>query len=168
MVRKAMPRFAVPSDATQLARLRWLSRDANELVPYSIDEFSRRFAPWLVDALASGNWHAVVAPVSESSVVGCMYLQCINTVPVPGNLNRRWGYVTHAFVESAYRNRGLGREMLDLLIARARSLDLHELHVWPSVPAVTLYTRAGFLSPERLRAQPDPNESSYVLPLGPR
>ena len=56
--------------------------------------------------------------------------------------------------------------MLDLLITRARKLELLELHVWPSSLAVSLYTRAGFLSPEQLRALPDPDEPSFVLPLG--
>jgi ribosomal protein S18 acetylase RimI-like enzyme len=166
MDRVAMPRFAVQSDATQLAKLRWSSRNADEQARMDSQEFARRFSTWLVDALASDTWHAAVAPGEGSSVVGCMYLQCVGTVPVPGILNRRWGYVTHAFVDPAYRNRGLGRAMLDLLITRARKLELLELHVWPSSHAVSLYTRAGFLSPEQLRALPDPDEPSFVLPLG--
>jgi hypothetical protein len=55
--------------------------------------------------------------------------------------------------------------MLELIIGQARQLQLHELHVWPSVAAVSLYTRAGFLSPEQLRATEPPDEPSYVLPL---
>lgn len=162
----AIPRFAVPADATQLARLRWISREADEQAREDLEEFARRFSPWVVNALASDTWHVSVAQMKESGLVGCMYLQCIGTVPVPGILNRRWGYVTHAFVDTPYRNLGLGRAMLELLIARARKLELLELHVWPSNPAVSLYARAGFLSPEKLRALPDPDEPSYVLRLG--
>jgi ribosomal protein S18 acetylase RimI-like enzyme len=166
MDRVAMPRFAAPADVMPLARLRWLSRDADERAREGPDEFSRRFGPWLTGALASGMWHVAVAAGEESGVVGCIYLQCIGTVPVPGILTRRWGHLTHAFVESSCRNRGLGRAMLELLVARARELELLELHVWPSTQAISLYSRAGFLTPEQRRALPDPAEPSYVLPLG--
>lgn len=161
-----MTRFAAPADAPHLARLRWLSRDVDERHRESAEAFAQRFSAWLVDALTSGAWHAAVAHGRESGMVGCMYLQSIQTVPVPGTLKRRWGYITHAYVEASSRTQGLGRAMLDLLIARARDLGLNELLVWPSAPAVSLYTRAGFLSPEDQRALPDPDEPSYVLPLG--
>jgi GNAT superfamily N-acetyltransferase len=157
-------RFAEFNDAGQLARLRWASRGDDEQVPFSYDEFRHRFSSWLLDALASGTWHAAVIP-KEAGLVGCMYLQCVATVPVPGVIDRRWGYVTHAYVEEAYRNRGNGRKMLELLVAKAHDLALHELHVWPSRPAVTLYTRAGFLSPEQQRALPTGDEPSYILSL---
>lgn len=94
-----------------------------------------------------------------------MYLQRVATVPVPGVASRHWGYITHAFVRAPHRNHGLGTGMLKLLIETARQLKLHELHVWPSMVAVSLYTRSGFLSPEQLRAAVPPDEPSYVLAL---
>lgn len=160
-----MIRLAVPADAGDLARLRWSSRDTAERQREPLDDFVPRFGAWFVDALTSGAWHVAVAPAPGAGVLGCMYLQSVAAVPLPGVALRRWGYLTHAFVDAAHRNRGLGGAMLALLIDKARQLRLEELHVWPSVPAVALYTRAGFRSPEQQRAQPDPDEPSYVLPL---
>jgi len=157
-------RLAIPSDAAQLADLRWLSREPHAQRAEPLAEFTPRFSAWLATALDSGQWLAAVAPDS-TQLVGCMFLQQVATVPVPGVLSRHWGYITHSFVRETYRNQSLGTRMLELLIGQARQLQLHELHVWPSFAAVSLYTRAGFLSPEQLRAAEPPDESSYVLPL---
>jgi GNAT superfamily N-acetyltransferase len=158
-------RLALPSDAAELAELRWLSRESHEQAAEQLGVFTPRFSAWLVEALNSTAWQAAVAPRDTGSLVGCMFLQRVATVPVPGVASRYWGYVTHAFVRAGHRNRGLGAHMLELLIHRARELQLHELHVWPSTAATTLYARAGFLSPERQRSLVPPEEASYVLPL---
>jgi GNAT superfamily N-acetyltransferase len=157
-------RLALPTDASQLAELRWLSREPAERNAETLAEFTPRFSAWLTGALASESWLAAVAP-GEVDLLGCMFLQRVPTVPVPGVQSRHWGYVTHAFVREPHRCRGLGTRMLALLIHQARLLQLHELHVWPSVDAVSLYTRAGFLSPEQLRESVPRDEPSYVLPL---
>lgn len=157
-------RLALPSDAAQLAELRWLSREPCEQEAEPLVEFTLRFAAWLVPALSSGSWFAAVA-LSNTHLVGCMFLQRVATVPVPGVSKRYWGYVTHAFVRASHRNQGLGTDMLELLVGKAQQLQLQELHVWPSVAAVSLYTRAGFLSPEQVRATVPPDEPAYVLPL---
>ena len=159
-----MVRMAFPSDAAQLAELRWLSREPREQQAESIAAFTSRFSTWLAEAVGSGAWFVAVA-TGNSQLLGCMFLQRVATVPVPGVLSRHWGYVTHAFVRPSHRNQGLGTNMLELLIRQARQLPLHELHVWPSLAAVPLYTRAGFLSPEQVRTMEPPDESSYVLPL---
>lgn len=151
-------------DATQLSRLRWESRDYGEKALEPYQSFETRFAAWLVRALQSGEWHVAVASAPES-LTGCMYLREVDTVPVPGVDHRRWGYVTHAYVRPARRGRGIGRELLDQIIARASERGLHELHVWPSEAAVSLYTRAGFQSPEMQRQSVPSDEPSYVLPL---
>lgn len=151
-------------DAAELATLRWESRDESERARESFDAFAPRFSGWLQAALRSGDWHVAVARAG-AQVVGCMFLRRVDTVPVPGIPERAWGYVTHAYVTPEWRNRGIGRAMLGQLIADAKALGLVELHTWPSQGAISLYTRAGFRSPETQRASAPPEEPSYVLPL---
>lgn len=160
-----LTRFALQSDAIQLAELRWLSREEHDQRAEPLEIFTPRFTAWLVTAFGSGMWLAAVAS-GGAQLTGCMFLQRIATVPVPGGAStREWGYVTHAYVRPPYRRQGLGTSLLELLIDQACHLNLHELHVWPSVAAVSLYTRAGFLSPEEVRAAVPPDAPSYVLPL---
>jgi L-amino acid N-acyltransferase YncA len=162
----ATVRFAVNEDVRALSLLRWASRTEHERATEEQQTFSARFSKWLQNALASHQWHVAVAEGTASTLLGCMYLQRVETVPVPGTSSRAWGYVTHAYVVQHARRAGLGTTLLSLLVARARELGLHELQVWPSPEALSLYVRAGFLSPEAQRAEGD--EPSYALLLGSR
>jgi len=157
-------RMSNGSDARDLAALRWQSRTDGERSLESYGSFVARFCNWYADALISECWFAAVAAVEEA-LVGCMYLRCVDTVPVPGVARRAWGYVTHAFVSEGHRNSGIGQQLLALLIKRGQILGLKELQVWPSRGAVSLYVRAGFQSPEEQRSAMAPDEASYVLPL---
>ena len=141
-----------------------MSRSEDERNLESFDAFQARFLTWVHDSLESRQWHIVVAE-SGATLVGCMYLRRVDTVPVPGVASRAWGYVTHAFVIEEFRNRGMGRELLCRLIEHATSVGLVELHVWPSRGAISLYARLGFLSPELQRSGESADEPSYVLPL---
>ncbi len=157
-------RRATAHDAARLAVLRWHSRSDDERRREALPDFERRFAGWIRDALTSGAWRIVVAH-EEARIVGCMYLRRVDTVPVPGMLDRAWGYVTHAYVVESHRNRGTGRRLLGSLVDDAIAMGLVELHVWPSAGAISLYVRAGFRSPEAQRSGDEPDEPSYVLPL---
>lgn len=162
---RAAIRRGTPDDATALAALRWQSRSDEERHLESLAAFEGRFVAWLRDALARGTWRVAVAQ-EEARLVGCMYLRRVDTVPVPGIADRCWGYVTHAFVAEPHRDRGIGRDLLDLVLREATAQGLQELHVWPSQGAISLYVRAGFRTPEAQRAAAPPDEPSYVLPLG--
>jgi ribosomal protein S18 acetylase RimI-like enzyme len=162
----ATVRFALESDAIALANMRWASRSASERATEALETFAPRFVDWLRLALRSEEWQVVVAHANDGQIQGCMYLRIVETVPVPGVGGRAWGYVTHAYVDEQVRGGGIGTALLDALIQRSKALRLHELHVWPSSAAVSLYERAGFQSPEAQRTSGE--EPSYVLPLPAR
>lgn len=158
-------RLAVPGDAARLAALRWESRSEAERAQESEAGFVARFEQWATVAIASQDWVACVAESNEGHIVGCMYLRRIETVPVPGVSHRAWGYVTNAFVQPMHRSQGVGSTLLSRLVESARELGLHELHVWPSIGAVSLYRRAGFLAPEQQVATGAQDVPAYLLPL---
>jgi len=158
-------RAATVRDTDALARLRWDSRSPAQQDAQSFTAFAPAFGDWFAAAISNGAWHVVVAESSAGAVVGCMYLQRIVAVPVPGDTDRAWGYVTHAYVSERCRNEGIGARLLAALIDRARAWQLMDLQVWPSRAAVSLYVRAGFLSPAAQLAGTAPDEASYVLPL---
>ncbi len=157
-------RLATREDATELALLRWESRSDAERGLEDQARFLGRFHDWYQRTHGSPGWCTAVAQ-THAGVCGCMYLQVVPTVPVPGMEARAWGYITHAFVRDRQRRAGLGTAMLALLVAQGRLAGLTELHVWPSHDAISLYVRAGFMSPEAQRAFDPDEEPSYVLPL---
>ena len=138
-------RKAAAADAAELARLRWEFR-AEEQPRQARAEFVQACEAWLHEALASDRWLVAVAESETGSLHGCMYLQFIDKVPVPGGIRRFWGYVTNAYVVSEQRGKGVGRKLLSILIDEGRTRGLEFLIVWPSNEAVSLYQRAGFRS----------------------
>ena len=153
------------ADAAQLAELRWESRYDRERKAEAKGRFANRFASWFEQAVISGEWFVAVAEHRDGGLVGCMYLRRIETVPVPGTTDRAWGYVTNAFVRPTFRGQGAGGSLLALLVNTARERSLHELHVWPSLGAVSLYRRAGFLSPEEQVSSGGQEIPAFFLPL---
>ena len=157
-------RPAAPGDAHELAELRWLSRTDSERARQSQPEFTAQFAEWFSRTLQSEAWCIAVAEQGHA-LAGCMYLHLVGKVPVPGDAQRGWGYITHAYVREGGRGAGTGAALLKLLTDRARSLRLEFLVVWPSSEALAFYQRAGFLSPAaQLASNPD-DEPAYLLQL---
>jgi GNAT superfamily N-acetyltransferase len=135
-------RRAESGDAAELARLRWEFRPEDQL-NQELDEFSREFAEWLAQALAS-DWMAAVADDGGGALVGCIFLRSVSKVPNPGARDRAWAYVTNSYVAPAHRGRGVGARLLDAIIAGARERSHEFLIVWPGQEAESFYARAGF------------------------
>lgn len=155
-------REATPEDAGELARLRWEFRVEDQPAQPRA-EFLEKCATWLQVALRSDRWVIAVADTGEGTLCGCMYLQMIDKVPVPGAIQRAWGYVTNSYVASEHRRLGLGRKLLDLLIAAARARALEFLIVWPSAEAVPFYRRAGFCTVAETHGENDDEQPLELI-----
>ena len=99
---KPVIRRAVAEDAIELARLRWEYR-VQDQAGRTRDDFVRECEVWLRQALASGRWVIAVASAEDGTLSGCMYLQSVDKVPVPGQIERAWGYITNSYVASEQR-----------------------------------------------------------------
>lgn len=141
-------RPATPDDAVEIARLRWEfsleERDPTE----SREQFHGRMAEDVRRFLASGRWSIWVAAESSEPdrLLATLFLQRVEKVPRPYPRPAAWGYVTNVYVDATWRNRGLGKAVLDVAIAAARAAGLDTLLLWPSSRAIPFYERAGFAS----------------------
>lgn len=140
-------RRASPADADELARLRWDFRvEHGTPVRGTFETFTEEFRAFASDVLVDGSpWRAWVAEDGER-LVGCAWLQLVEKIPHPNRA--RWerpvAYVTNMYVEPAFRNLGLGRSMLDVVIQDARAIGVDGLLLWPSERSVPFYRRGGF------------------------
>jgi GNAT superfamily N-acetyltransferase len=118
----------------------------------SLDAFRPRFLDAFNRFAASGGWTIFVAEETNApgKLNGCLWLKRIERVPRPNRDSVVMGYVTNVYVEPTTRNRGIGAELLQA----ARGLAEHErmagLFVWPSVDAISLYRRAGYVPSDEL------------------
>lgn len=74
-------------------------------------------------------------------------------MPKPGQPTTYWGYLSNAFVSPEYRNAGVGRMLIDALLAYAREHSLGRVLLNPSDRAIPFYTRAGFGPADMLLVQ---------------
>ncbi len=135
-------RRAGPSDASGLARLRWLWRTV-ERGEYGLSApaFEAAFTQWWSTRTSS---HIAYVAEHAGAAVGMAWLAVFDRMPQPRQLERLAGNVQSVFVVDEYRNRGTGRALVQAVITEAKTRGLGYLIVHPSVRAYPLYERLGF------------------------
>jgi GNAT superfamily N-acetyltransferase len=133
-------RLAGAGDIPALARLR---RAWTEEGGAAGDDpgFEERFAAWC--AAEAGRRLTWIAEV-DGAPVGMVNLAVFERMPRPGVATSRWGYLANAFVSAGYRDRGVGRLLLDALLDHARREGYARVVLSPSPRSVPFYQRAGF------------------------
>ena len=76
--------------------------------------------------------------------VGMMNLAIYERMPWPGRALSRWGYLGNVFVLAAYRNRGIGSQLVSAALNYADRNDFVRVVLSPTERSVPLYERAGF------------------------
>jgi len=155
-------RPANADDCRVLAEMRWEFRVEERpdlATTEDRDTFLRSCEAWIRYRLALGTWTMWVADVAlpeggERRIVSHIFVQLVDTVPKPGKVIDRWGYMTNVYTRPEWRGRGIGGGLLDWVKLWALGADLEFLQVWPAEGAVEFYQRAGFVpEPEALTLQ---------------
>src|SRR5215472_5527772 len=136
---QAMIRRAVAAD---LAAIAWLRREwTQEQEGYRADPgFDERLAAWFAQESSRRiTWLAEAA----GRPVGMVNLAIFERMPRPGREPSRWGYLGNAFVLAAYRNRGIGDQLLSALLGYADEKGFVRVVLSPSERSVPFYERAG-------------------------
>jgi GNAT superfamily N-acetyltransferase len=128
-------RLAGPADVAALASLRG---DGNP-------EFVARMAAWLAD---EGDRRTTWLALAVDAPVGMASMLEYRRMPRPDRPDSRWGYVSNMFVREDARDRGIGRALLDTIIATADARGYVRLVLSPSSRSVPFYERAGFVVPD--------------------
>ncbi len=146
-------RMATLADLDTLAAARWAFRaeSTSEAPIESQSEFARRYAAFVRDALDSGRVVYWLADEAGGELVAHMAVCIVPVIPRPSRVRDQWGYLTDCYTQPAFRNRGIGRELLGHVVAWAQDRDRELLLVWPSDESVSFYARAGFEVDDELR-----------------
>ena len=133
-------RMAVLADGPAIAALRrtWTAEDHGEVED---EEFEARFLDWYERESARR-----ISWLGEGSgePVGMMNLALFERMPRPGRDSGTWGYLANAFVLRPYRDQGIGRLLLDALLAHVDARGYVRVVLRPSERAIPFYLRAGF------------------------
>lgn len=141
-------RPAQPHELAAVAEFRW--RWVQELYgtpDTMLDEFVPRFVAWAREAESS---HRCMVMVRDDVVIGMAWLAITQRVPHPRTFERMSGDVQCTYVVPEERDRGLGGELIEAVLAWARDLGLERVTVHSSDRAVSAYSRHGFEASPRL------------------
>ena len=145
-------RIATLDDVPRLAAARWAFRlESGETTAETEEAFASRFEAFARDALASGRWTYWIAETSDGELASQMAVCIVQSVPRPARASDQWGYLTDCYTRAAFRNRGIGTELLGRVATWAASHELELLLVWPSEESQRFYARAGFDRDEEIR-----------------
>lgn len=147
-------RAATPTDAPELARLRYEFRAAERPAVEPSEEFIARTTAWMQERLAAGTaWRCFVA-VRDGAIAGHVWITVIEKVPNPGSGEpERHAYLTNLYVRPAERG-GTGSALLEAALDWCRHERVDTVVLWPSERSRTLYARHGFDTSRAIMALP--------------
>jgi GNAT superfamily N-acetyltransferase len=146
LVTQAVIRRASDADLTVLAQLRreWTREQEGDR---GDPGFEDRFAAWFERESARRiTWLAE----ADGHPVGTMNLAVFERMPRPGRMASRWGYLSNAFVLAAYRDQGIGTQLMNEVLSHARQNDFARVVLSPTDRAIPFYQRAGFAPADSL------------------
>jgi len=112
--------------------------------------FRDRFAAWLqAEGPRRTFWLA-----EEDEPIGMVNLLIFERMPAPGDDAGRWGYLGNMFVVAERRGAGVGRALLDALVAHADAAGLERVVLRPTERSIPFYRRAGFGAADSLLLRP--------------
>ena len=132
---EAVIRRAEDADLPAIARLR--RESAVEQDGDCADRaFEERFEAWY--ARESSRRIVWLAEV-RGHPVGAMNLSVFERMPRPGRAPSRWGYLGNAFVLAAYRNQGIGGQLLDAVLGYASENGFVRVVLSPTERSIPFY-----------------------------
>lgn len=181
MPSRAVVRPAVAADAAALAELRWELRAPLAERPAPRAEFTARCVRWMRERLAAeGAWRCWVALAPDAgdggdgaeqrrdgAIVGAVWIQVIEKVPVPADLPEEYAYLTSFYVRPAHRGRGVGDAILRAALAWCDARPTELVILWPTARSRPLYARHGFRESGELMERRHPGAAGPRVPASP-
>jgi GNAT superfamily N-acetyltransferase len=140
-------RKATADDLEALARLRWAMQfERQEEHPSDPETWATYLAAYrdaFAEQIAQGGFDAWLAE-DGGQAVSCVVLLWWRTPPIFDQLVRRRGMVSSVYTLPEYRRKGIARELMRMLIAQAKEMEIRRLVLWASEMGRPMYEGLGF------------------------
>jgi len=140
-------RKATADDLEALARLRYTMQAERQADhpsdPETWETYLAAYRDAFTNQIAQGGFDAWLAE-DNGQAVSCVILLWWRTPPVFDQLVRRRGMVSSVYTLPEYRRKGISRQLMLLLIAHAKELQIRRLVLWASEMGRPLYEGIGF------------------------
>jgi GNAT superfamily N-acetyltransferase len=150
-------RAATVDDLEAMARLRWAMQaerqpeQSSETITW--DTYLAAYREAFADQVARGGFEGWLAE-DGAMPVSCVILLLWRTPPIFDQLVRRRGMVSSVYTLPDYRRKGIARQLMQMLIARAQELHIRRLVLWASEMGEPLYENLGFAQSHGMELDP--------------
>jgi GNAT superfamily N-acetyltransferase len=136
----ALIRRTEHADLAAIVQLRreWIQEQDGDIAD---PDFEENLAPWYAQ---ESSRRIMWLAEDGGRPVGMMNLAIYERMPRPGRALSRWGYLGNVFVLAAYRNRGIGGQLVSAALNYADENDFVRVVLSPTERSIPLYERAGF------------------------
>lgn len=107
------------------------------------EEFIQNSYNYLKDHLGDESFSAWVA-IEDNRILSSVMVSYYQTLPVMSNLSGKTGYVLNVFTQPEYRNKGLAKTLLNMMIKEARDRNVGKLYLTASDMGRPVYEKLGF------------------------
>ena len=147
----ALIRRAERADLAAIVRLRHEWTREEGIAELDDPDFEENLAAWF-----AREWPRRIMWLAEEGghAVGMMNLAVYERMPRPGRALSRWGYLGNVFVLAAYRNRGIGSQLVSAALNYADQNGFARVVLSPTERSIPLYERAGFGPADALMLRP--------------
>ncbi len=138
-------RLAKKEDINSLAALRYefTTEVGDSDGSVSEKKFLSSCIKFLAYGLKNKTWNHFIAEI-DGKIIGHASLMKIEMIPRPHRKFKHFGYLTNFYVKAEYRNKKIGKKLLENLIKFTKTNDYESVIVWPSDESKSLYSRANF------------------------
>jgi GNAT superfamily N-acetyltransferase len=137
-------REATVADIPALAELRWQMEVERHGAQFPLEVYTEAFDRAMRADMERGSGRAWVAE-SDGALIACVVLMWSPTPPHFEHMSRRRGFVSSVYTCPEYRRRGIGRRLMQTLIAASREMNITRLVLWASDMGRPLYEELGFI-----------------------
>ncbi|WP_010094570.1 GNAT family N-acetyltransferase [Ornithinibacillus scapharcae] len=139
-------RLAEKKDITQLIKMRWdftIEHDESKRTA-SYEDFEKECQSFLEQAISGKQWYIWIAE-EQDTIVSHIYIEVIQKVPRPGRVTYPFAYMTNVYTIPAYRNKGIGSELLQTIHEWIKENKYEFIIVWPSEDSIGYYEKNGYI-----------------------
>lgn len=117
----------------------------------SLDAMDLKFTPWIARKLASGNYLGWFIINPQNDVVASAGLWLIDWPPGPLDQSEHRGYIYNVYTQPDYRQRGLARKLVKIVIKHCRENKIKIVALHASEQGRKLYESLGFKQTNEMR-----------------
>lgn len=142
-----MIRLAQEKDYAQLANMKWLHSEEDDMV-YGESNLAgadkEKFLAEFIRFLETDKTYKIFVLEEREIIISAMFVSMIPKVPKPNGKAEYIAYLTNVHTLKEYRNKNKGTELLAYIKDYLREQRCELVIAWPSDHSVNWYVRNGF------------------------